>query len=118
MEPKKLTIKTVLNGWRVKVGCQEVVFDDKDKMLAELSAYLDNPAEVEKKYKGAVNYKHFNYDESARVTFSSSSPFVRFVVDTPAAQQRHAGDGVQPAASPETISSPSVVPVADDLPRA
>ncbi len=60
MKPKKLVIKTVLNGWRVSVGCQEVVFTSKDEMLAEIATYLDNPAEVEKKYQEAVNYKHCN----------------------------------------------------------
>lgn len=77
MKPKKLVIKTVLNGWRVSVGCQEVVFTEKEKMLAEISAYLDDPTEAEKKYQEAVNYKHFEYAKQGGISFSWSSPIFK-----------------------------------------
>ncbi|MFH1585235.1 MAG: hypothetical protein ABIB79_00525, partial [archaeon] len=49
-------ISPVLNGWIVTVGCSKVVFDQKTIMLGELSKYIDNPDEVEKKYmEKAVN---------------------------------------------------------------
>ncbi len=72
MEPKKISIKTVLNGWRVKVGCQEVVFTNKQEMLAEISAYLDDPVAMENKYKESTNYKHFQYAHLNVVTFIPS----------------------------------------------
>lgn len=75
MKPKKVTIKTVLNGWRVSVGCQEVVFTEKEKLLAEISAYLDDPAEAEKKYQEAVNYKHFEYaKQGGTITYKFGAP--------------------------------------------
>lgn len=49
---KEITIISVLNGYRVKVGCQEVVFDSRKKMLKELNRYLKNPQEVEDEYMG------------------------------------------------------------------
>lgn len=45
-----VTIKFALNGFVARLGCQRVVFTDREKMLAELEAYLKNPNEVEKKY--------------------------------------------------------------------
>lgn len=50
LKPRHITIETVLNGYCVSVGCQRVVFETKDKMLAEISRYLDKPLEVEKEY--------------------------------------------------------------------
>lgn len=47
---KEVTIITVLNGYRVKVGCQEVVFDSRKKMLKELNRYLKNPNKLEAEY--------------------------------------------------------------------
>ena len=45
-----VTIKFALNGFVARIGCQRVVFTDREKMLAELEAYLKNPEEVRKKY--------------------------------------------------------------------
>ena len=47
---KRVTINPVLNGWKVKVGCSEVVFTDKLKMLQELGRYIEKPDDVEKEY--------------------------------------------------------------------
>lgn len=41
--PLPITISPVLNGYVVQVGCQKVVFNDREAMIAELRAYLDNP---------------------------------------------------------------------------
>lgn len=52
----KVVIRPVLNGWRVQCGCQEVVFDDRTKLVQELDEYLRDPESVEKRYLGtAVN---------------------------------------------------------------
>lgn len=45
-----VTIKFALNGFVARIGCQRIVFTDREKMLAELEAYLKNPDEAEKKY--------------------------------------------------------------------
>lgn len=45
-----VTIKFALNGFVARIGCQRVVFTNREKMLAELEAYLKNPDELEKKY--------------------------------------------------------------------
>ena len=53
---KDVVITPVLNGWRVRCGCQEVVFDDRTKLVRELDEYLREPEAVEKRYLAtAVN---------------------------------------------------------------
>jgi hypothetical protein len=47
---RDLRIKKVLNGYRVNIGCQEVIFTSQKKMLKELARYLDNPDTVEQEY--------------------------------------------------------------------
>ena len=56
MRAKSIIITPVLNGFLVKVGCQEVVFTSLDKMTTEIYAYYTDPEAVEKAYvKSAVN---------------------------------------------------------------
>jgi len=45
-----INIKSVLNGWIVKVGCQTLVFTDAGHMATQLKLYLDNPKKMEKEY--------------------------------------------------------------------
>lgn len=53
---RTITIRPALNGWIVDVGCQVIVFTDKEVMLKELSDYIDDPQGVEKRYiANAVN---------------------------------------------------------------
>lgn len=47
---REIKIDPVLNGWIVEVGCQRVVFTDKQVMLGELSQYLADPHAVVKRY--------------------------------------------------------------------
>jgi hypothetical protein len=47
---RAITITPVLNGFLIAVGCQQVVFTDKQSMLAQLSEYYDNPDQVEKRF--------------------------------------------------------------------
>lgn len=47
---REISIYPVLNGWLLKIGCQCVVFTDKQKMLSELSLYYESPNVVEKSY--------------------------------------------------------------------
>lgn len=53
---RQIRITPVLNGFVVSVGCQEVVFESRGKLLEELHNYLNDPGEVEKAYiRQAVN---------------------------------------------------------------
>lgn len=53
---RQITIVPVLNGYLCSVGCQSVVFTDKQTMLTALSEYYDNPEQVEERYqKRAIN---------------------------------------------------------------
>jgi hypothetical protein len=47
---REVTIREAMNGYKVQVGCQELVFQDKSLMIAELSRYLDEPTKVEREY--------------------------------------------------------------------
>jgi len=57
MKPQKITIKTVLNGWIVKVGCQTVVFDSFEDRVGALCAYMNDPAVTEKNFMSNAVYK-------------------------------------------------------------
>ncbi len=48
--PRDVNIVKVMNGFVVKVGCKNLVFESKDIMLQELSRYYGNPKEVEREY--------------------------------------------------------------------
>ena len=53
---RELRIIPVLNGWIVDVGCQRVVFTDREVMAREMMEYYRNPDETEKRYMAnAVN---------------------------------------------------------------
>jgi len=47
---KKITIRPVLNGFVVTVGCQEVVFMEIETLVKELIRYHKNPRAVEEEY--------------------------------------------------------------------
>jgi hypothetical protein len=75
---REVTIRKVLNGFIVQVGCQTLVFDDKAKMLIELSSYIDNPAQMEKLYQ--MRYGSWGpleapgYTEQAQCATSAPTP--------------------------------------------
>ena len=53
---REITIQPVLNGYICIVGCQRVVFQDRNQMLSEIGKYLAKPDDTEKRYvKEAVN---------------------------------------------------------------
>ena len=58
MSTNTIEIMTVLNGWKVRCGCQEVVFTDAEKLCDELKAYLKDPPKATERYlKESVNAK-------------------------------------------------------------
>ena len=53
-----LTIKVALNGYVVRVGCQRVVFNDRELMLRALNDYLNDPVGVTELYqRNSINAK-------------------------------------------------------------
>ena len=53
---RSITIKPVMNGYIVEVGCATVVFETQKKLQKELAAYWDDPEKTEERYeKNAVN---------------------------------------------------------------
>lgn len=53
---KNIEIKPALNGYICQVGCQQVVYNSIEHLLAELGNYLRDPKGVEKSYiENAVN---------------------------------------------------------------
>ena len=69
-QPHQITILTALNGFKVKVGCAEVLFTDRVKMLAELVRYLNSPEAVEKEYLENAEYRQDTHEDEpeSRVT--------------------------------------------------
>ena len=56
---RPITINAVLNGWIVMVGCQTVVYQDRNQLVTDLDAYLKDPAATEARFlKTAVNQAH------------------------------------------------------------
>lgn len=47
---RDITIKFALNGWTAKVGCQTLVYVDKDAMMKDLDQYLADPDAKEKEF--------------------------------------------------------------------
>lgn len=47
---RDITIRYAMNGYKVQVGCSELVFQDRTVMLMELARYLENPQGVEEEY--------------------------------------------------------------------
>lgn len=50
--PRDITIKPVLNGYVVQVGCQVLAFNSRSDLLHELQRYFEDPEGVEKAYRG------------------------------------------------------------------
>ena len=47
---KKIVITPVLNGFKARVGCQEVLFTSIEKLCEELARYQNDPVRIEKEY--------------------------------------------------------------------
>ena len=55
---RDVLIQAVLNGWKVKVGCQEVVFHNSTEMLVTLKRYYEEPDAVEREFLSTAHAKH------------------------------------------------------------
>lgn len=47
---RPIMIQAVLNGFKVTVGCQEIVFETIDGMMTHLYRYLQNPEKTEMEF--------------------------------------------------------------------
>jgi hypothetical protein len=54
---REVKISPVLNGWIVTVGCQSVVFQDREVMIGEVDRYIGDPDKVEKEYMAKAKNK-------------------------------------------------------------
>ncbi len=50
-----INIQAVLNGYVVRVGCQTVVFQSLEDLLAEMRKYLTDPEQTEARYREFPN---------------------------------------------------------------
>ena len=48
--PRTITIKPVLNGYVVRVGCQSLAFTSREDLLNNLKSYLSDPTKTETAY--------------------------------------------------------------------
>jgi hypothetical protein len=70
---RNIDIRPVLNGWVAKVGCQELVFDSVDGLVAHLQSYIDDPHGMEKEtVEGAVNC-HLMGDGAAQADMAQTT---------------------------------------------
>jgi len=68
---RDITIKAVLNGFIVTVGCQQVVFASVEALEKDLGLYLRDPETSEKHYReNSINAKHVR-DETMNSTATS-----------------------------------------------
>ena len=59
---RDITIKPALNGYVVRLGCQRVVFNNRETMLRALNDYLDAPDEIEEQYmRNSMNSKQLGF---------------------------------------------------------
>lgn len=49
--PRKIFIKTLDTGFKVKVGCKEIAVTSVETLIKHLTAYLNEPEKTEKAYK-------------------------------------------------------------------
>lgn len=66
---RDITIKPALNGFVVRLGCQRVVFNDRDTMFRALKDYLDEPGKIEEMYKYcSINSKQLGFERNSPLT--------------------------------------------------
>lgn len=55
--PRTITIKPVLNGYVVNVGCQNLAFTSREDLLNNLKSYLSDPDKTEKAFLHGCMHK-------------------------------------------------------------
>jgi hypothetical protein len=84
-----ITIRPVLNGYLVQVGCQSLVFDDTRQMLDQLLRYLVSPNLVEDEYRQtAINKWMFSTPLTMEERLPVPPPPTRDAIRPPQAQNQ------------------------------
>lgn len=79
---RTIKIAAVLNGFFVTVGCQELVFESRERLLTELDGYLKNPNATEKHYReNAIHRDKLNCQQPADPTPCPASPAMAQVLN-------------------------------------
>ena len=65
---RPININAVVNGFVVNVGCQVLAYTSKEKLLADLGSYLNDPQGTEKRLlaEEGFNRKHTMGDDTPR----------------------------------------------------
>ena len=64
---RDITIKPALNGYVVRLGCQRLVFPNRELLMRALNDYLDNPEKTEQSYMyGSLNSKQLGFERNRR----------------------------------------------------
>lgn len=59
---RDIIIRPALNGFVVRMGCQRIVFVDRDVMIRALNDYLDEPSKTEERYTlNSMHSKQFGF---------------------------------------------------------
>ena len=71
---RNIKIMRVMNGFVVGCGCQELVFETSEKLIAELKRYLDSPDATEKEYTAQYGLANGGCDVAVGVPATTSYP--------------------------------------------
>lgn len=86
---REFTVRPVLNGYIVSIGCKTLVFSSRERLVRNIERYLEDPTGTERDFlENSLNAKHLG---SVRVP-----PELR-----PAFPQPYDGEGQAPAPDPE-----------------
>ncbi len=55
---REIIIRAALNGWIVQVGCQAVVYLDRELMFSDIKEYMDNPSKKEENFLKTATNRH------------------------------------------------------------
>ena len=74
-----INIRPALNGFIVDIGCQTIVYTDREKLVTDLLAYLKDPEKTEKRFmqeeaynKDQIKVLNCTPDQAAPISWSST----------------------------------------------
>lgn len=72
---RDIIIKPALNGFVVRMGCQRIVFCDRDIMIRALNDYLDDPNKTESQYTlNSMHSKQFGFTKTSEANCLVEAP--------------------------------------------
>ncbi len=79
----------MLNGWIVTVGCQTVVYQDRNQLVTDLDAYLRDPSATEQRFLStSVNQSHTNRGDMPATLGGAYGALVNEVASSPTPSTR------------------------------